>query len=193
MQYSPTRQAGNGSVRIINAGNLIESKRTEFLLELLVTVKDQAKQPVKTLIAGDGFQRKQLELEASKLGLLPGFLTFEGMVENMPGLYRQADIFISASEAEGTPNVILEAMASGLVVLSTPVGDVPRIITHGENGFLIDAEDLKSASKILLKVVKNPNLRSSIGKNAREFILANYSFERLSTHLAELYTHRMNY
>jgi glycosyltransferase involved in cell wall biosynthesis len=191
--FCPAINSEKDFLKIICAGRLIHSKRLDIFLELLKIIKDQADLPVKALIAGDGPLRNQLEFDASKMGLLAGFLTFKGTVENMPELYRQADIFISASEAEGTPNVILEAMASGLVVLSTPVGDVPRIITHGENGFLIDAGDLKSASKILLNVVENLDLRSSIAKNAREFILANYSFERLSTHLTELYTQRLNY
>jgi glycosyltransferase involved in cell wall biosynthesis len=191
-QFYPAQSGRNGVVRVVNAGNMRKSKRIELMIELLSLATKKISQTLEAVIAGDGPQRELLESTARKMGLFPGVISFHGKVEDMPKFYRQADIFISTSEAEGTPNVILEAMACGLAVLSTPVGDVPAIIDHGKNGYLIDNRDLQSAEEILFELIKNDALRSAIGKSAREFILAGYSLERLKGHLADLYTCRMN-
>ena len=71
-------------------------------------------------------------------------------------IYREHDIFILPSYSEGLPQVILEAMANGCLVLSTSVGSVPYIIQHGKNGFLFEAKDVNSL-KSVLDGLKNHN------------------------------------
>jgi glycosyltransferase involved in cell wall biosynthesis len=91
------------------------------------------------LIAGDGPIRGQLEALAGSLGLASR-VHFLGSVahKELPAVYSAVDLLILASEREGWPNVLLEAMACGTPVVATRVGGVPEIVTAPEAGLMIE-------------------------------------------------------
>lgn len=84
------------------------------------------------------------------------------------------DIFILPSKAEGLPISIAEALSLGKVVVSSNVGGIPEMITHGENGFLFSPEKPGDIVKLLFTLHDNPELINSIGKNAKEKALKKY-------------------
>jgi glycosyltransferase involved in cell wall biosynthesis len=102
-------------------------------------------------------------------------------------VYQESDVCVLTSDEEGTPNVLLEAMACGLPVVATRVGGVPDIIRHNENGFLVDRADTGEMVDSLLKLVNNPALREEMGSRARSFIEVNHSLQRLPLYLENLY------
>lgn len=93
--------------------------------------------------------------------------------------YAQAGIFALASIREGLPNVILEAMSSGLAVCATNVGGVPGLIRHGDNGFLSPPGDADALAANLRLCLENADKCRQAGKSARNFILENFAYSKM--------------
>ena len=177
-----------GTIRLIAVGRLVEQKKLDLFLKMLARLRQRSRVPIRATIVGEGEQRPQLEQQARELGLLPDVVEFRGIVRDMNAVYRDADILVLTSDWEGTPNVVLEAMASGLTVVARPIGGVPEIIKHGETGFLTDSNDEDAIANSMLKLVIDSRLRMKIGRSAAEHVNANYSPRQLPSYLTDIYT-----
>jgi glycosyltransferase involved in cell wall biosynthesis len=84
----------------------------------------------------------------------------------MVDFYRQLDVYVCASDSEGTPNPCLEASACGLPIVTTAVGNMPEFVRDGENGFLVErrAEDVAAR---LTRLRDDPALLACMGAAAR--------------------------
>src|SRR5206468_4261129 len=102
-----------------------------------------------------GCEAPALLPECGRYGLLPSRLGGRGAVSNMLPVYREADALVLTSDYEGTPNVVLEAMACGLPVIATRVGDVPEIVRHGETGFLVEPSDTEAIAERLVDMLRD--------------------------------------
>jgi glycosyltransferase involved in cell wall biosynthesis len=105
----------------------------------------------------------------------------------MASIYRQSTICVLTSEHEGTPNVLLEAMAAGLPIVATNVGGVPEIVKDGVTGFLVDGEDLAAQITVITRLVRDSDLRTKTGRQARAYVEQNHSIHRLPVQLNGLY------
>lgn len=129
---------GPGEKIIINAARLKEQKNHALLLRAFARFSERAPE-YRLIIIGEGNERPQLERLVRELGLerkvsLPGFRP------DVYAFYAAADFFVLSSRREGFPNVVLEAFAAGLPVVSTPVAGVGEIIRPEENGLIVPAE-----------------------------------------------------
>ncbi|MCA9892826.1 MAG: glycosyltransferase [Anaerolineae bacterium] len=88
----------------------------------------------------------------------------------MANLYRAADISVSPSEHDGTPNSLLEAMASGCFVVAGNIESVAEWITHGQNGLLYDPTDSDALAEALIKAIQDADMRTRGAKMSREII-----------------------
>lgn len=114
---------------------------------------------------------------------LVGTLTSEGVVE----LLRSTDVFCLPSWWEAMPLSLLEAMACGIPVVATAVGDVPRLISHGESGFLVPAKDATALAEALDMLLSAPELRREIGRAGRQRVTASYGLEGTIAGIAATY------
>jgi len=107
-------------------------------------------------IAGSGPQRAELEALAKELDIEDA-VTFTGRLDNadMAALYRSADLMINPSLVDNMPNSVLEALASGVPVVSTNVGGVPYIVEHGKNAWLVPAADPKATADAALRLLSD--------------------------------------
>jgi glycosyltransferase involved in cell wall biosynthesis len=105
----------------------------------------------------------------------------------MRPVYHEAAVCMLTSDFEGTPNVLLEAMASGLPVVATRVGGVPGIVHHGLTGFLHDPNDLESLVADTFELVMNSRLRTEMSRRARSFVEERHNLQRLPVYLSGLY------
>jgi len=107
-------------------------------------------------------------------------VTFQGNVPNLklPHFLNQAKIFILPSYYEGHPKALLEAMSCGLPCIGTDVAGIKEDIAHMKTGYLC-ATDLDSISQAIEVLLSEESLRKTIGKNAREYILNNYSINKI--------------
>jgi glycosyltransferase involved in cell wall biosynthesis len=89
--------------------------------------------------------------------------------EEMLEFYQSLDVYICASDSEGTPNPCLEAAACGLPVLTTRVGNMPELIRDGENGFFVE-RDVTDIAEKLGRLRDDPGLRMRLGQAARKAV-----------------------
>ncbi len=186
VQFEPAAHASTARVTLLAVGRLVAVKRFDRLLTAVAAMKDESC-AWRLVIAGDGPLRGALEQQAAQLGLLPDFVEFHGAVSSVAPLYQQADVVVVTSDVEGTPNVILEAMASRLPVVSTGVGGVPDLVQHGDTGFLVDGDDPVALPTILRRMVADRDLRIRMGDRARALVLAHHALSRLPERLERLY------
>ena len=184
--------ARNGSLRLLAVGRLCPQKRMDRFLSVVTRLRRATGRDIKAVIAGEGPLRRELERQAAEAGLLPHIVEFIGGVFDTAPLYRQADICVLTSDFEGLPNVLLEAMASGLPVVTTNVGGVGQIVRNGETGFMVPPENEEAMVSAILLLDKNPGLRREMGQRGREFVLSHHSLTRLPELLHGLYARALN-
>lgn len=171
---------------VASVGRLVPSKRHDRLLSVIAQLKQLCPIPVKLLIAGDGPCRADIEEQVDALGLRFN-VEFLGSRADLTKVYRSANALLVTSDYEGTPNVVLEAMACGLPVVASKVGGIPDIVEHGVNGFLSEPGDDDTLAVHLCALQKRPDLRAAVGVNARLHIQKHYSLKRLPQYLGTLY------
>jgi glycosyltransferase involved in cell wall biosynthesis len=188
-RYTPAdaRKAG-GPVHLIAVGRLDRPKRFDRFLTILARLRTLTATKIKATIVGEGALRAVLERQAGELGLLDGLVEFRGSVSDMAAVYREADILVLTSDYEGTPNVALEAMASGLALVATRVGGVQEFVRHEQTGCLVDAgTDATPLVSQVLRLINDEHMRIEMGHRARAYVFANHSPERLPSALRNVY------
>lgn len=179
-------------VRFLAAGRLDSQKRFDRFVRLVAELwRAPGLPPVLARIVGDGSERRALEQLASslasELGIDGPLVEFSGAVDDMARELGEADVFVLTSDYEGTPNVVLEAMASGLSVLATRVGSIPELVEHGVSGMLVDRDDVPGLLRHAVVLAREPELRRLLGDAARAFVVGAHSPEALSGHCERLY------
>lgn len=185
--FHPIQREKKETVTILYVGRLIPQKRVDRFLRLLACLNGKTAVPVKGIIVGDGPLKEQLEQQAIALGLLPEHLDFCGPTVDIASVYHKADILLLTSDWEGTPNVIMEAMATALPVVATNVGGVPNLIDDGINGYLFSPDNESNIVEALVRLVNDSDLRSRVGQHAHNFISFRHSLAQLPANLVELY------
>jgi len=118
-------------------GRLSSEKGQQILLEALARIRER---PWRLLVAGAGGAQEALQEQARAAGL-EGRIKWLGLLRDVRPVYALASVFILPSLSEGSPNVLLEAMAAGVPTVSTAVGGVPETVTHEESALLVPASD----------------------------------------------------
>ena len=137
----------------IAVGRLSRQKGFDILLEAFGKVAAAAREDKPRLvIVGDGDQRKHLEDAAARLSLTDRVL-FAGDRNDVPDLMMGADFFVLSSRWEGGPLVVLEAMAAGLPVVATDVGDVSSMVVDGETGFVVQPSRPDELSRAMSRMM----------------------------------------
>jgi len=158
--FKPSSPCSKGPLTLIAVGRLVKQKRLDRFISLVGRLRTDFRLDVRGLIVGPGCQnedlRPELENQARSLGLFPDIVQFRGGVSDIRSVYHEADVCVLTSDFEGTPNVLLEAMSSGLPVVSTKVGGVPDIVRHGRTGFLAAPDDLDGLLVALVERVSAP-------------------------------------
>lgn len=126
-------------------------------------------------IGGNGEVDRAQEL-ARELGI-SNRVHFAGWVsgDDKVRLLREADIYVLPSYNEGLPVSILEAMSWGVPVISTRVGGIPELISHEQDGMLIDAGDREALTDAILRLSQNASVRHAMGQAARNRVAGGFS------------------
>ncbi len=107
--------------------------------------------------------------------------------EELPELYRGALFFVLPSDEEGFGLVLVEAMASGLPVVSTDCGGPGEIVVHGKTGFLVPRDDAGAMTRAMVRLLESPDLRRRMGHEARTRAEEHYSVEVAARPFLERY------
>lgn len=189
-RFRPANGSTQRPLTLLAVGRVTRQKRFDRFISILGRAQERLDREVRGWIVGpeqDQGLRTELEGLAASVGLPPRCLRFLGGVSDMALWYQQADVCVLTSDSEGTPNVLLEAMASGLPVAATKVGGVPAIVRHGTTGFLADRDDLDGLAAGLVKLLSDAPLRAEMGRQARKYVEEHHALERLPAYLESLY------
>ncbi len=156
-------------IRILTIGRLIPRKGFQFLIRALPRIVENAAHDFEIEIVGDGPYQKELLKLASDLAVTK-HIRFEGSVpySELPGKYRNADIFILPSLAEGMPLVVLEAMGTGLPIVASRVQGIEELVAEDVNGSLFDPGDANGLARSLLKLINAGKKRVEMGEASVE-------------------------
>lgn len=128
--------------------------------------------------------------DAAKNKGFPNRIRFLGEVadeEQKRQILKTASIFVLPSYSEGCPLSVLEAMAAGLPVVSTPVGALPEIIKEGENGLFLKMGDAKDLKDKIYYLAANPGLREAMGENNRKLIETKLNLDIVVSQLCDIF------
>jgi glycosyltransferase involved in cell wall biosynthesis len=138
------------------------------------------------VMVGDGSQRSALEEQARRPSLA-GRVIFLGRRADVAQLLPLFDAFALTSSSEGLPLTILEAMAAGLPVVSTSVGAISEAVVEGQTGHLVPVGDSDRLASALLKVLRDPGLRRTMGQEAQKRARAMFDLKVMTRRYEDLY------
>lgn len=184
-QAASMRQApAAGTLRILAIGRLSHEKGFDRLVAATAILVAGGMQPLVT-IAGDGECRAALEQQIAAAGL-QGQLRLVGYVADVGKLYRESDLFVICSRTEGLPLVLLEAMAHGLPVVATPVGEIPVVLGHGRYGCLLDDDSPQALADGIRRVAGSSDL-GELASRASAHVRAEYSAAKMAARYCRVY------
>jgi len=114
-------------------------------------------------VAGSGPELESLQRLARELGIADA-VRFTGRLDNdeIAALYREADLLLNPSTVDNMPNSLLEAMASGVPIVSTNVGGVPYLVEHERTALLVPARDADAMAAAAIRILEDAGLRDRI-------------------------------
>jgi glycosyltransferase involved in cell wall biosynthesis len=183
--HPPEGRARREELQILNVAGMSRRKGQIELVEAIAQARERG-MAVRMRIAGDGPERPALERAVARLGVEDA-VEFLGAVGShaMPSLYRDADLFCLASFAEGVPTVLMEAMASGLPVISTNVMGTPELVEDGVSGILVPPARADLLADAIVRLAGDGDLRERMGAAARERVLESYELGAAADRLLE--------
>jgi colanic acid/amylovoran biosynthesis glycosyltransferase len=180
-------------VRILTVARLVQIKGLDYLLKALAEIVPANPNVILT-IAGDGPLRADLEALARQLNLQE-HVEFLGGVEQerVRQLMSQAHIFVLPSittpdsAQEGIPLVLMEAMASGLPVVTTRYSCMPELVNEGKSGYLVPEKDPVALAQAVKALIVDPEVREKFGSAGHEFVKQGFNIRVLNNRLEEIY------
>jgi len=151
--------------KIIYVGGLRKVKGIKYLLKAMKMIISERTNTSLTII-GNGEEYYSLKKIATDLGIAES-VEFLGHVDNdkIPKHLDSSDILVLPSLSEGFPNIILEALASGLPIICTDITGIREIILNGKNGFLVEPKSSQQITKKLFALIDDGNLYEEISRN----------------------------
>jgi glycosyltransferase involved in cell wall biosynthesis len=138
------------------------------------------------VLVGEGVQEPALRSQAAALGIADR-VVFAGFRSDVAQVLAQADVFVLPSLAEGLPMALLEAMAVGVPVVATAVGDVPKVLRHGDTGLLVPPGEANKLAAAILNTLSHPQEAVSRVQSARALVEREYSASTMAARTEKLY------
>jgi glycosyltransferase involved in cell wall biosynthesis len=130
------------------------------------------------VLVGGGPERENLEALAADLGIAHK-VTFAGQRDDVPDLLRMADLFVLSSRTEAFPNVVLEAMATRLPVITTDVGSVSEMVESGRNALLVPTESVNALRDALVEILADDQKLRTFATRGREIVEERFRIETM--------------
>lgn len=154
---------------VLCASRLSKRKGIKYAVSGFAKIVGRYPQLKMVIAGGEGNAMEELKNQVSNLGLNNRIKFFGYYTKDQsPEIYNSADVFVMPSLNEGMSNNLLEALASGMPVLMTPVGGAEELVTDGENGFLIETENSDVIADKLEYLIENLDKVDEMGKASRE-------------------------
>jgi glycosyltransferase involved in cell wall biosynthesis len=198
---SPESAAGDGNgndlpLEIVSVAHINPLKGIEYLVEAAGYLK-RAGLSFRVSVIGqvyDNQRRYHASLQALKDELgLDGAVAFVGAVADVVPFLAKADVYVCSSVSEASPTSVWEAMSMGLAVVSTDVGDVPRILTDGVSGYVVPCRDARALAKRIHELAAGGPLRARMGREARRRAVEMLDISVVARQHDEVYTKLLSF
>ena len=183
--FIPREYSAGDSLRLLYAGTWLDQRGIFYIRDALRNLATRLPRLTMTF-AGCGVPTEEIQRFFGTE--LAGQIQVRPVIaaEQMQQLYAEHDVFLFPSLMEGLPSVLLEAMATGMPVITTETCGMPDVVEDGFNGLLIPPGDTRSIELAILRLANSPELRRKLGEAASE-TMKRYTWERAGRQLEELY------
>lgn len=174
----------SGPLRFLFVGRLDEQKGVPVLFEALARIGKSSDWTL--TLHGAGPEEKALRRLAGERGLNER-IEFAGFTDDMPAVYRNADLLVLPSLHEGMPNVVLEAMSSGLPVLATDIGGSRELLSDWASNWLVPAGNIERLCEALQRALYERSPLIELGMRGRREVEENFSYDSIAQRTLEDY------
>ncbi len=173
-------QRTDGSPIILSVGRLVPKKGMKCLIEACATLRNRGV-PFRCRIVGSGPLRNQLQSQIEHLGLADRVVLLGSMThDTLIGVYGEATVFALVpqiaedGDRDGIPNVLIEAMAAGLPVVSSTISGIPELIKDGVTGVLVKPNDATAIADAIADLLRNRPAREYVAAAGRRHVMAHF-------------------
>lgn len=193
--YRERNASHEAPLRLITTARFMEKKGLEYAVQAVAEVAKQSPDLSFTYeLIGDGPLWQEVGNQVKALGL-ESRINLHGALphDEVQSLLKNADIFLlpsvtaSNGDQEGIPVALMEAMASGMPVLSTFHSGIPELVEDGVSGYLVPEQDSQSLANKLIELLKNPDKRVAFGREGRKKVEKEFHLDNLNDRLVLLY------
>ncbi len=190
--------AQDDTVRIISVGSLFEKKGHEYLIDACAQLAEKEIAFRCSIVGGGPLQSTlQARIDEHNMRDRVSLLGAKTQAE-VKNLYHHSDIFVLAcvvaqsGDRDGMPNVLLEAMAMQLPVVTTPVTGIPELVHDGETGLLVPERDAHALARAIERLINDKALRHKLGLQGRQAVLAGFDIHQTASQLATFFCTSMS-
>jgi colanic acid/amylovoran biosynthesis glycosyltransferase len=178
-------ESGDSTFRLVTVARVQHGKGHDITIRAVARLRNTGRN-VQLRIVGGGPERAALQSLTEQLGV-EAVVEFAGSVseDEVISSLRAADAFVLASRVEPLGVAYMEAMALGMPTIGTQVGGVSEVITHDHDGLLVPPEDDERLAEAVARLIDDPELGQSLGRNARRTIVERFDSRIGATKLYE--------
>jgi glycosyltransferase involved in cell wall biosynthesis len=184
--------AADGRLLLFSAGRLVKKKGFEYLIDAVASMPP-AERPM-LVLAGDGDLRGELEARATAAAINDSVRFLGNQTQDEVGRWLAAADVVAvpsvrddSGNVDGLPNVVLEALASGTPLVTTPAGGIGSVVESGRTGLIVGERDPAGLAAAIRQLTAAPDLRERIGRAARALVAERYGWERTAKQLEGAY------
>jgi glycosyltransferase involved in cell wall biosynthesis len=192
------QQTTQATQEILSVGRFVEKKGFNFLLAACLVLKNKGLKFHCRIIGEHGDAYALLKETVEQFGL-EQYVTLEGPKahDELMQIYQQSQIFalpcqiVGDGDRDGIPNVLVEAMASGLAVVSTNISGIPELIKHQHNGLLVAEKNSRELADAIEQLMTDKAFSKKLSVNARDTVLQEFDSAQTTLQLKRLFDHCM--
>ena len=169
---------------LTHISNFRPVKRVMDVMQVFESVRRGC--PCKLVMVGDGPDRQEAENFAREKGIEADAL-FTGKQLDIASILACSDVFLLPSSTESFGLAALEAMSYGVPVVASTVGGIPEVVRDGQDGYLAELGDIAAMTAHVLRLLADPQLRSDMGKRAKERATQTFAEEPIVDQYLEVY------
>ena len=190
--FFPRKKDAN-TIKVLSVCRLVEKKGIEYAIKAINLVKHRFSD-INYLIVGDGPLKNNLQRLVMNLNLSDKVIFLGPKTsDEVQRLMQESHIFLLPSvtsqsgDMEGIPVVLMEALATGLPVISTRHSGIPELIIDGESGFLVPEKNVEAIAEKLEYLIMHPEIWPEMGRKGRELVEQNFDIKKLNQNLINIY------